>query len=207
MTRSDPSRIPDGASLARRIAPRLRNHDVVPGDPMRLIAGPDAREVVRRSRASSGSSGLCTSSTCRSSAARSRGIADDRSARGAGDGRVLTRFPTTLELTRSHAHRGRGRLPLGLGAASSGRPGSTTCRMGTSLSRLSLPIFGVAIVAIWLFGLTSAGFRSSGAGDPYGSSTGSATSSCPLSPSPRPRRRSSAGSRARACWRCSAASS
>ena len=67
---------------------------------------------------------------------------------------ILTRFPATLELTTvSMLMAVAVGLPLGLLAAVRRSTWVDYLSMGASLSSLSMPIFWVAIVAIWLFSL------------------------------------------------------
>ena len=184
---------------------------VVPGDPVRLIAGPDAPEsVVQRIRAELG---LERPLHVQYLSFLGRALQGDlgRSLRSRAPviDEILARFPATLELTtvsmliavarRAPARTDRCGAPR--------RPGSTTSSMGASLSSLSMPIFWVAIVAIWLFSLQLGWLPVSGRGGPrVAVGRPSPHRCCPRPPSPRRRWRSSAGSRARACSTCSAAS-
>jgi len=129
---------------------------VVPGDPVRLIAGPDAPEsVVQRVRAELG---LERPLYVQYASFLGRAIQGDlgRSLRSRAPviDEILTRFPATLELTTvSMLMAVAVGLPLGLLAAVRRSTWVDYLSMGASLSSLSMPIFWVAIVAIWLFSL------------------------------------------------------
>src|SRR5580765_5258097 len=172
---------------------------VVPGDPVRLIAGPDAPEsVVQRVRAELG---LERPLYVQYASFLGRAIQGDlgRSLRSRAPviDDILVRFPATLELTTvSMLMAVAVGLPLGLLAAVRRSTWVDYLSMGASLSSLYMPIFWVAIVAIRLFSLHSAGSRSRAAPAPCGNGRASATSCCPRRRPPRPRWRSSAGSRA-----------
>ena len=129
---------------------------VVPGDPVRLIAGPDAPEsVVQRVRAELG---LERPLYVQYVSFLGRAVQGDlgRSLRSRAPviDEILTRFPATLELTTvSMLMAVVVGLPLGLLAAVRRSTWVDYLSMGASLSSLSMPIFWVAIVAIWLFSL------------------------------------------------------
>ena len=130
---------------------------VVPGDPVRLIAGPDAPEsVVQRVRAELGlERPLYIQVPRRSSAAPIQGdLGRSLRSRAPVIDEILTRFPATLELTTvSMLMAVAVGTPLGLLAAVRRSTWVDYLSMGASLSSLSMPIFWVAIVAIWLFSL------------------------------------------------------
>jgi ABC-type dipeptide/oligopeptide/nickel transport system permease component len=142
---------------------------VVPGDPVRLIAGPDApEEVVNRIRTELG---LDRPLHVQYLSFLGRALQGDlgRSLRSRAPvvDEIMDRFPATLELTTaSMVIAVAVGLPLGLVAAV--RPASWTdyIAMGTSLSTLSMPIFWVAIMAIWLFSLVLGWLPVSGRGGP-----------------------------------------
>ncbi|HVQ76029.1 MAG TPA: ABC transporter permease [Candidatus Binatia bacterium] len=142
---------------------------VVPGDPVRLIAGPDApEEVVQRIR---GQLGLDRPLHERYLSFLGRALQGDlgRSLRSRAPvtDEVLRRFPATLELTTvSMLVAVAVGIPLGLVAAVRRSTWIDYLAMGTSLSTLSLPIFWVGIVAIWLFSLQLGWFPVSGRGGP-----------------------------------------
>ncbi len=127
---------------------------VVPGDPVRLIAGPDAPEsVVMRVRAELG---LERPLYIQYLSFLSRALQGDlgRSLRSRSPvaGEILSRFPATLELTTvSMILAVLVGIPLGLVAAVRRSSWLDYVATGASLSSLSMPIFWVAIVAIWLF--------------------------------------------------------
>jgi ABC-type dipeptide/oligopeptide/nickel transport system permease component len=129
---------------------------VVPGDPVRLIAGPDAPEsVVQRVRAELG---LERPLYVQYASFLGRAVQGDlgRSLRSRAPviDEILARFPATLELTTvSMLMAVVVGLPLGLLAAVRRSTWVDYVSMGASLSSLSMPIFWVAIVAIWLFSL------------------------------------------------------
>jgi len=142
---------------------------VVPGDPVRLIAGPDApEEVVQRIR---GQLGLDRPLHQQYLSFLGRALQGDlgRSLRSRAPvtDEILARFPATLELTTvSMLVAVAVGIPLGLVAAVRRSTWVDYVAMGTSLSTLSLPIFWVAIVAIWLFSLQLGWFPVSGRGGP-----------------------------------------
>jgi peptide/nickel transport system permease protein len=142
---------------------------VVPGDPVRLIAGPDApEEVVQRIR---GQLGLDRPLHQQYLSFLGRALQGDlgRSLRSRAPvtDEILARFPATLELTTaSMVVAVAAGIPLGLLAAVRRSTWVDYLAMGTSLSTLSLPIFWVAIVAIWLFSLQLGWFPVSGRGGP-----------------------------------------
>jgi ABC-type dipeptide/oligopeptide/nickel transport system permease component len=142
---------------------------VVPGDPVRLIAGPDAPEdVVERIR---GQLGLDRPLYQQYLSFLGRALQGDlgRSLRSRAPvtDEILARFPATLELTTvSMLAAVAVGIPLGLVAAVRRSTWVDYVAMGTSLSTLSLPIFWVAIVAIWLFSLHLGWFPVSGRGGP-----------------------------------------
>jgi len=129
---------------------------VVPGDPVRLIAGPDAPEsVVARVRVELG---LERPLHVQYLSFLGRALRGDlgRSLRSRAPviDEIFSRFPATLELTTvSMLLAVVVGIPLGLIAAVRRSSWVDYVAMGTSLSTLSMPIFWVAIVAIWLFSL------------------------------------------------------
>src|SRR5881628_778163 len=129
---------------------------VVPGDPVRLIAGLDAPEdVVARIRTELG---LDRPLYVRYFSFLGRAVQGDlgRSLRSRAPvvDDILSRFPATLELTTvSMVIAVAVGIPLGLVAAVRRSTWIDYVAMATSLSTLSMPIFWVAIVAIWLFSL------------------------------------------------------
>jgi len=129
---------------------------VVPGDPVRLIAGPDAPEsVVARVR---GELGLERPLHVQYLSFLGRALRGDlgRSLRSRAPviDEIFSRFPATLELTTvSMLLAVVVGIPLGLVAAVRRASWLDYLAMGASLSTLSMPIFWVAIVAIWLFSL------------------------------------------------------
>jgi peptide/nickel transport system permease protein len=144
---------------------------VVPGDPVRLIAGLDApEEVVTRIRTELG---LDRPLHVRYLSFLGRAVQGDlgRSLRARAPvvDDILARFPATLELTTvSMLIAVVVGIPLGLVAAVKRATWLDYLAMGTSLSTLSMPIFWVAIVAIWLFSLHLGWFPVSGrAGPPW----------------------------------------
>jgi peptide/nickel transport system permease protein len=142
---------------------------VVPGDPVRLIAGPDApEEVVERIR---GQLGLDRPLPQQYLSFLGRALQGDlgRSLRSRAPvtDEILARFPATLELTTASMLVAVAvGIPLGLAAAVRRSTWVDYLAMGASLSTLSLPIFWVAIVAIWLFSLQLGWFPVSGRGGP-----------------------------------------
>jgi len=129
---------------------------VVPGDPVRLIAGPDAPEsVVARVRAELG---LERPLHVQYFSFLARALQGDlgRSLRSRAPviDEILSRFPATLELTTvSMLIAVLAGIPLGLLAAVRRSTWLDYLATGASLSTLSMPIFWVAIVAIWFFSL------------------------------------------------------
>ncbi len=129
---------------------------VVPGDPVRLIAGPDAPEsVVARVRVELG---LERPLHVQYLSYLGRALRGDlgRSLRSRAPviDEIFSRFPATLELTTvSMLLAVVVGIPLGLVAAVRRASWLDYLAMGASLSTLSMPIFWVAIVAIWLFSL------------------------------------------------------
>ena len=129
---------------------------VVPGDPVRLIAGPDAPEdVVARIRVELG---LDRPLHVQYLAFLGRAVQGDlgRSLRTRGSvvDEILTRFPATFELTTaSMVVAVLVGIPLGLLSAARRATWVDYLAMGGSLSMLSMPIFWFAIVAIWIFSL------------------------------------------------------
>lgn len=140
---------------------------VVPGDPVRLIAGPDApEEVVDRIRTELGLDrplhvqylsflGRALQGDLGRSLRSRAPVVDD----------ILARFPATLELTTvSMVIAVLIGIPLGVVSAVRRSTWVDYLAMGTSLSALSMPIFWLAIVAIWLFSLHLGWFPVSGRG-------------------------------------------
>jgi ABC-type dipeptide/oligopeptide/nickel transport system permease component len=140
---------------------------VVPGDPVRLIAGPDAPEdVVTRVRTELGLDrplhvqylsflGRALQGDLGRSLRSRAPVVDD----------ILARFPATLELTTaSMVVAVAVGIPLGVLSATRRSTWVDYLAMGTSLSALSMPIFWLAIVAIWLFSLHLGWFPVSGRG-------------------------------------------
>jgi ABC-type dipeptide/oligopeptide/nickel transport system permease component len=129
---------------------------VVPGDPVRLIAGPDAPEsVVARVRAELGlERPLYVQYLSFLTRAAQGDLGRSLRTRGPVIDEILARFPATLELTTvSMLMAVAAGIPLGLVAAVRRSTWIDYAAMGASLSSLSMPIFWVAIVAIWLFSL------------------------------------------------------
>ena len=129
---------------------------VVPGDPVRLIAGPDApEEVVARMRAELGlERPLHVQYLSFLGRALQGDLGHSLRSRAAVVDEILARFPATLELTTvSMAIAVLIGIPLGLVSAVRRATWVDYTAMGASLSTLSMPIFWVAIVAIWLFSL------------------------------------------------------
>jgi peptide/nickel transport system permease protein len=140
---------------------------VVPGDPVRLIAGPDAPEdVVTRIRIELGLDrplhvqylsflGRALQGDLGRSLRSRAAVVDD----------IFARFPATLELTTaSMVIAVLVGIPLGVISATRRSTWVDYLAMGTSLSALSMPIFWLAIVAIWLFSLHLGWFPVSGRG-------------------------------------------
>jgi peptide/nickel transport system permease protein len=142
---------------------------VVPGDPVRLIAGPDApEEVVQRIRVQLGlDRPLHQQYLSFLGRALQGDLGRSLRSRAPVTDEVLGRFPATLELTTvSMLVAVAVGIPLGLVAAVRRSTWIDYLAMGTSLSTLSLPIFWVGIVAIWLFSLQLGWFPVSGRGGP-----------------------------------------
>jgi ABC-type dipeptide/oligopeptide/nickel transport system permease component len=142
---------------------------VVPGDPVRLIAGPDAPEdVVQRIRVELG---LERPLHVQYLSFLTRAVQGDlgRSLRSRAPvvDEILNRFPATLELTTvSMIIAVAVGLPLGLISAVRRASWVDYTAMGVSLSTLSMPVFWFAIVAIWIFSLNLGWFPVSGRGGP-----------------------------------------
>jgi ABC-type dipeptide/oligopeptide/nickel transport system permease component len=142
---------------------------VVPGDPVRLIAGPDAPEdVVQRLR---GDLGLDRPLHVQYWSFLTRAVQGDlgRSLRSRAPvvDEILTRFPATLELTTvSMLIAVLVGVPLGLVSAVRRASWVDYTAMGLSLSTLSMPVSWFAIVAIWIFSLNLGWFPVSGRGGP-----------------------------------------
>ncbi len=129
---------------------------VVPGDPVRLIAGPDApEEAVARLRAELGlDRPLHVQYLSFLARALQGDLGHSLRSRGAVVDEILARFPATLELTTvSMLVAVVVGVPLGLVSAVRRATWIDYTAMGASLSTLSMPIFWVAIVAIWIFSL------------------------------------------------------
>ena len=142
---------------------------VVPGDPVRLIAGPDAPEsVIARVRAELGlERPLYVQYVSFLSRALHGDLGRSLRSRSPVAGEILSRFPATLELTTvSMVMAVLVGIPLGLIAAVRRSSWVDYLAMGTSLATLSMPIFWVAIVAIWLFSLHLGWLPVSGRGGP-----------------------------------------
>jgi peptide/nickel transport system permease protein len=140
---------------------------VVPGDPVRLMAGPDAPEdVVQRIRAELG---LERPLPLQYWSFLTRALQGDlgRSLRSRAPvvDEIVARFPATLELTTvSMLIAVLIGIPLGLVSAVRRATWVDYTAMGVSLSTLSMPIFWFAIVAIWIFSLHLGWFPVSGRG-------------------------------------------
>ncbi len=140
---------------------------VVPGDPVRLMAGPDAPEdVVQRIRVELG---LERPLPLQYWSFLSRALQGDlgRSLRSRAPvvDEIFGRFPATLELTTvSMIIAVLIGIPLGLVSAVRRATWVDYTAMGVSLSTLSMPIFWFAIVAIWIFSLHLGWFPVSGRG-------------------------------------------
>jgi peptide/nickel transport system permease protein len=142
---------------------------VVPGDPVRLIAGPDApEEVVVRIRAELGLDRPLHVQYLSFLGRALRGdLGHSLRSRAAVVDEILARFPATLELTSvSMVIAILLGIPLGLISAVRRSTWIDYLAMGTSLSTLSMPIFWVAIVAIWIFSLQLGWLPVSGRGGP-----------------------------------------
>lgn len=142
---------------------------VVPGDPVRLIAGPDApEEVVQQIRVELG---LERPLHAQYLSFLTRALQGDlgRSLRSRAPvvDEVLNRFPATLELTTvSMVVAVLVGVPLGLISAVRRASWVDYTAMAVSLSTLSMPVFWLAIVAIWIFSLQLGWFPVSGRGGP-----------------------------------------
>ena len=143
---------------------------VVPGDPVRLIAGPDAPEsVVVRVRAELGlERPLYVQYLSFVTRALQGDLGRSLRSRSPVTGEILSRFPATLELTTvSMILAVLVGIPLGLVAAVRRSSWLDYVATGASLSSLSMPIFWVAIVAIWLFSLQLGWLPVSGRAGPF----------------------------------------
>jgi ABC-type dipeptide/oligopeptide/nickel transport system permease component len=142
---------------------------VVPGDPVRLIAGPDAPEsVVERIRFELGLDRPLHEQYWSFLSRALRGdLGRSLRSRAPVADEILARFPATLELTTASmviaVIIG---VPLGLIAAVRRATWVDYVAMTTSLSTLSMPVFWLAIVAIWLFSLQLGWLPVSGRGGP-----------------------------------------
>ena len=143
---------------------------VVPGDPVRLIAGPDAPEsVVARVRTELGlERPLYVQYWSFLSRALQGDLGRSLRSRSSVTSEILSRFPATLELTTvSMIMAVLVGIPLGLVAAVRRSSWLDYLATGASLSSLSMPIFWVAIVAIWLFCLQLRWLPVSGRAGPF----------------------------------------
>lgn len=142
---------------------------VVPGDPVRLIAGPDAPEsVVERIRVDLGLDRPLHEQYWSFLSRALRGdLGRSLRSRAPVADEILARFPATLELTTaSMIIAVLVGVPLGLIAAVRRATWVDYLAMTTSLSGLSMPVFWLAIVAIWLFSLQLGWLPVSGRGGP-----------------------------------------
>jgi ABC-type dipeptide/oligopeptide/nickel transport system permease component len=142
---------------------------VVPGDPVRLIAGPDAPEsVVERIRVDLGLDRPLHEQYWSFLSRALRGdLGRSLRSRAPVADEILARFPATLELTTaSMIIAVLVGVPLGLIAAVRRATWVDYLAMTTSLSSLSMPVFWLAIVAIWLFSLQLGWLPVSGRGGP-----------------------------------------
>jgi peptide/nickel transport system permease protein len=142
---------------------------VVPGDPVRLIAGPDAPEsVVQRIRVELGLERPLHQQYASFLARALRGdLGRSLRSRSPVVDEILARFPATLELTTvSMLIAVTLGVPLGLIAAVRRSTWVDYLAMAASLSTLSMPVFWLAIVAIWLFSLQLGWLPVSGRGGP-----------------------------------------
>jgi peptide/nickel transport system permease protein len=142
---------------------------VVPGDPVRLIAGPDAPEsVVERIRLELGLDRPLLQQYWSFLHRAVRGdLGRSLRSRAPVADEILARFPATLELTSaSMVIAVMVGVPLGLIAAVRRATWVDYVAMTTSLSTLSMPVFWLAIVAIWLFSLQLGWLPVSGRGGP-----------------------------------------
>jgi len=144
---------------------------VVPGDPVRLIAGPDAPEsVVLRIRTELGLDRPLYEQYASFLGRALRGdLGRSLRSRAPVVDEIVARFPATLELTTaSMLIAVAAGVPLGLLAAVRRSTWVDYLAMLTSLSTLSMPVFWLAIVAIWLFSLQLGWLPVSGrAGPPW----------------------------------------
>ena len=144
---------------------------VVPGDPVRLIAGPDAPEsVVLRIRTELGLDRPLYEQYASFLGRALRGdLGRSLRSRAPVVDEIVARFPATLELTTaSMLIAVVAGVPLGLIAAVRRSTWVDYLAMLTSLSTLSMPVFWLAIVAIWLFSLQLGWLPVSGrAGPPW----------------------------------------
>ena len=143
---------------------------VVPGDPVRLIAGPDAPEsVVIRVRTELGlERPLYVQYWSFLSRALQGDLGRSLRSRSSVTAEIWSRFPATLELTTvSMVMAVVVGIPLGLVAAVRRSSWLDYLATGASLSSLSMPIFWVAIVAIWLFSLQLGWLPVSGRAGPF----------------------------------------
>ena len=142
---------------------------VVPGDPVRLIAGPDAPEdVVNRIRAELGlERPLHEQYLSFLGRALQGDLGRSLRSRAPVVDEIAQRFPATLELTTvSMLVAVLVGLPLGLISAVRRATWVDYTAMGVSLSTLSMPVFWLAIVGIWLFSLQLGWLPVSGRGGP-----------------------------------------
>ncbi|HXA96510.1 MAG TPA: ABC transporter permease [Candidatus Dormibacteraeota bacterium] len=144
---------------------------VVPGDPVRLIAGPDAPEsVVLRIRTELGLDRPLYEQYASFLGRALRGdLGRSLRSRAPVVDEIVARFPATLELTTaSMLIAVVAGVPLGLIAAVRRSTWVDYLATLTSLSTLSMPVFWLAIVAIWLFSLQLGWLPVSGrAGPPW----------------------------------------
>jgi ABC-type dipeptide/oligopeptide/nickel transport system permease component len=142
---------------------------VVPGDPVRLIAGPDAPEsVVQRIRTELGLERPLYEQYASFLGRALRGdLGRSLRSRAPVVDEIVARFPATLELTTASMLIAVAvGVPLGLIAAVRRSTWVDYLAMATSLSTLSMPVFWLAIVAIWLFSLQLGWLPVSGRGGP-----------------------------------------
>src|SRR5215470_13026296 len=143
---------------------------VVPGDPVRLIAGPDAPEsVVQRVRAELGlERPLYVQYVTFLTRALQGDLGRSLRSRSPVTVEIWSRFPATLELTTvSMVMAILVGIPLRLVAAVRRASWLDYIAMGAGLASLSMPIFWVAIVAIWLFSLHLGWLPVSGRAGPF----------------------------------------
>jgi ABC-type dipeptide/oligopeptide/nickel transport system permease component len=142
---------------------------VVPGDPVRLIAGPDAPEsVVQRIRTELGLERPLYEQYASFLGRALRGdLGRSLRSRAPVVDEIVARFPATLELTTASMLIAVAvGVPIGLIAAVRRSTWVDYLAMATSLSTLSMPVFWLAIVAIWLFSLQLGWLPVSGRGGP-----------------------------------------